>query len=190
MRYFIVFLVLLVGSCTTTDDKKHIADSIANADSLAKAIIKKDTFQSIDEIVLSIRAKLKNKELIEKQDGKWPGVVAYYYPDKTFALITSSEEGEFGRIETESFFVNDELLYTKYRDYYFLPNAQGEIVSGPGTLKAEKIYYMSEGPLAKDSITVYNEDVKFTKGGYNSSKDELPDSHEIVVRIFQMKATF
>lgn len=188
MRYFIAFLILLIVSCNSSDNKTPVADSLANVDSLPEARIKKDTFQLIDELVLSIREKVKNKELT-RMEGKWPGVVAYYYPDQTVAYIYSREEGELGRVETESFFINNELKFCRFRDYYFLPDSKGEIGTAPGTLKAEKVFYLPEDPLAKDSITIFNEDVKFAKKEHNVfSKEDLPTEIEIAIRVLEIKS--
>ncbi|MEO5642480.1 MAG: hypothetical protein ABIQ40_19150 [Bacteroidia bacterium] len=191
MKYFIVLLLFFAGACTNNNDKtRHVADSVVMADSLGNSVqVIKDTFANIDALVATIRAKIQNNELTKKE-GKMPGLFAYYNPDQTLAYIYSNESGEYGRVETESFFINNELQYCQYRDYYFLPDSKNKIRKKTGTLKAEKVFYLPEDPLAKDSITVYNEDVKFAKKEYVYSREDMPTEIEIAIRMLELKNNF
>ncbi len=185
MRYFIVLLVLFIVACNGSDDKTPVDDSLVNADTLTTTVIKKDTFQRIDELVLSIREKIRTGEFSKKTG--LPEMVAYYNPDKTIAYIYSNETGEFGRTETESFFQNNDLRYCEYRSYYLLSESDRK----KGSLKAEKIYYCPEDTFAKDSLTVFNEDVRFAKKvSYELTKEELPTRIEIAIRMLELKSSF
>lgn len=189
----ILTVLLFVTACSNTGDKTagQKIDSIKN-DSIQSVLIHKpDSFEITDSIVKEIQTRIRTNSLqkksavtMEAEGGK---VMAYYYPDKSIAFLSTDFGAELGRNETVSFFENGNLIFSTYRFFQFMPDSKGQYDSRTELIVAEKQFYFQNNTVIKDTITVFNDTVKPMYPGCEFQYSRFPSAKQIQSKIETLK---
>ena len=176
-------ILFLIVSCTSK------TDNLKTENTTATSTNKPDTFQIIQNTVNKIKLKIKENRLTKKteteKDPEGGLVYGYFNQDNGIECLYSSDGGETGRDEIMSYFKDGKIILTECRFYWFDMDNNGKISNE--RLVAEKLYYLPESNLAKDTITVLNKNLKPPYPGMHFNTSAIPSSSKIVVKTIKMQ---
>ena len=186
----IVFLFFLMACSVPTDKSCDIQSDTFDKDTTAPKTqtIKLDTFQIVDSLVRNINLKIKDNRLTKKTEilrtPDFGSVYGYFNSESTIEYLFSIYGGEFGGAETRTtaYYKDGIIIYGEYCFYW------NNVKQSNARLVARKIFYLPNRDLEKDTILVFNDQLKPPYPGMEFKKSEIPTAKQFVAKTITMQS--
>lgn len=182
-------LIIVACSSPTNNSKTSKTETSEKETTIIKSNpLKLDTFQIADSLVKEIKLSIKANRLIKKSENQMDpeggSVYGYFNSDKQIEYLYSSFGSEFGKDETVTYYKNNKIIYAEYRFYWCYRDKNGTIVNKK--IVAEKTFYFPDSTISKDTITIYNHNLKAPYPSIEFKKSKIPTAKQFVAKTIKM----